>query len=266
MTTTPQGTLTAFANNPGPARRAAASLGAGCGTGSGIAALTSAVNSATTTLNNAINTLTSLPGLIQAQVNSVVNSALSNVLGEIRNATDPVLREINTLLSVLNNPTAFVAQWLRMQNLFPNLDLRRLFDDLLRGVGICQAASNAGGNPAQSPPPFTQAQGAPAPQPTPPPPTAGAPPNTSGASQANYAPGAVSSQPLSGPNPSLAQNTLGTFRFQESARLEVESLRLELERGFTSDPNERQRLAEEISEIRTRISELGSGGSGNQTQ
>ena len=266
MTTTPQRALTAVANNPGPVTRAAGSLGAGCGTGSGIAALTSAINSATTTLNNAINTLTSLPGLIQAQVNSVVNSALSNVLGEIRNATDPVLREINTLLSVLNNPTAFIAQWLRMQNLFPNLDLRRLFDDLLRGVGICQAASNAGGNPAQSPPPTTPVTAAPPAIPPPPAPNPGTSPNTSVVSQANYAPGAVSSQPLSGPNPSLAQNSLGALRFQESARLEVERYRLQLERAFTSDPNERQRLAEEISEIRTRISELGSGGSGNQTQ
>ncbi len=265
MTTTPQQAATTAiqtaVNNPGAIARATQSLGTGCGTGSGIAAVTSAVNSATTALNNAINTLTSLPGLIQAQINSVVNSALSNVLGEIRNATDPVLREINTLLSVLNNPTAFLAQWLRMQNLFPNLDLRRLFDDLLRGVGICQAASNAGGGPAQSPPPITQARAAPTPTSAPPAPNPGTSPNTSVPSQANYAPGAVSSQPLPGQNPPLAQNTLGALRFQESARLEVQRYRLELERSFTSDPNERQRLAEEISDIRTRIDELGRGGS-----
>ncbi len=258
MTTTPQGALNAIANNPGVGAGAQAAASAGCGTGSGIAALTSAVNSATTTLNNAINTLTSLPGLIQAQVNSVVNSALSNVLGEIRNATDPVLREINTLLSVLNNPTAFIAQWLRMQNLFPNLDLRRLFDDLLRGVGICQAASNAGGGPAQSPASARRAAAAPPPAQSPPPPNPGISPNSSSTSQGS------ATTPQATVERTAAQ-TLERIRAealrQEIASEQVTRYRLRLERFFTSDPAERQRLAEEITAVETRISELGRGGS-----
>lgn len=264
MTTPQQAATTAIqtaVNNPGTIARATQSLGTGCGTGSGIAAVTSAVNSATTALNNAINTLTSLPGLIQAQVNSVVNSALSNVLGEIRNATDPVLREINTLLSVLNNPTAFLAQWLRMQNLFPNLDLRQLFDDLLRGVGICQAASNAGGGPAQSPPSTAPATAAPSAVPPPSAPNPGTSPNSSIPSQGS------ATTPQATVERTAAQ-TLERLR-QEALRQEIASeqvtrYRLRLERFFTSDPAERQRLAEEITAVETRISELGR--SGNQTQ
>ena len=243
----------AAANNAaGGAARSA--LSTGCGTGSGIAALTSAINSATTTLNNAINTLTSLPGLIQAQVNSVVNSALSNVLGEIRNATDPVLREINTLLSVLNNPTAFLAQWLRMQNLFPNLDLRRLFDDLLRGVGICQAASNAGGNPAQHSSSTTSAQQASASQAVPIAPQSIVQPNQSVVSQQSLPPLPGSSVEL----PPL---------ISAGARFEIERLRnnllnnqifnLNTQLSQTSNPAERTRIENEISALRSQYPTIG---------
>jgi hypothetical protein len=175
------------ANNASVLASAIQSISTGCGTGSGMAALTSTINSATSALNNAINTLTSLPNLIQSQINSVVNSALSNVLGEIRNATDPLLREVNTLLSVLNNPTAFLAQWLRMQNLFPNLNLQQIFDDILRGIGICQAVGNASGN-TQHPSSTTTAQPAPTSPVVPTAPQSIVQPNTSGISQESLPP------------------------------------------------------------------------------
>ena len=208
-------------------------------------------------LNNAVQSLASLPGQIESQVNAAVNTALSNAIGPVRTQANAIANELNHLLQVLNDPARFLAQWINMQTLFPNLDLRSLVNRLLSGLGVCAASNSLG-------PSTSAATAAPAAAPVPQPPAANSSPNTSGASQANYAPGAVSIEPLPGPNPSLIQRTLGALRFQESARLEVERHRLELERGFTSDPTERQRLAEEITAVETRISELGRGG--NQTQ
>lgn len=242
------------ANNISTTIQAAQNLSAGCGVGSGIAALTSAINSATSTLNNAINSLTSLPALIQAQVSSVVNSALSNVLGEIRNATDPILRELNTLLSVLNNPSAFLAQWLRMQNLFPNLDLRRLFDEILRGVGICQAVSNAGGNAPQHPASNTLAQAAPPSANTPPSPQSIVQPNQSVVSQQSL-------PPLPGVSVQLPPLISASARFQldvlRNNLLNNEIFNLNTQYSQTQNPAERSRILDEINRLRSQYPTIG---------
>jgi hypothetical protein len=242
------------ANNASIVTTAIQSISTGCGTGSGMAALTSTINSATSALNNAINTLTSLPNLIQSQINSVVNSALSNVLGEIRNATDPLLREVNTLLSVLNNPTAFLAQWLRMQNLFPNLNLQQIFDDILRGIGICQAVGNAGGNPPQHPSSTTTAQSAAISPVVPTAPQSIVQPNTSGISQENL-------PPLPGVRVAIPPAISASSRFQiEVLRINLlnnQISALENEYRQAGSEAERSRIIAEINVLRAQYPTIG---------
>lgn len=128
-----------------------------CGAGSGIQAVTNTINEAITTLNNAAQAITSLPGQIEAAVNSTVNSALRELIGPIQSRANEVINEVNQLLQFVNDPVRYLAQYLRIQTLFPNLDLRSLIDRLLRGVGICSAVGLSGGGPTQSPPSNTPA-------------------------------------------------------------------------------------------------------------
>jgi hypothetical protein len=200
-------------------------------------------------LNNAVQSLASLPSQIESQVNAAINSALSTAIGPVRTQANAIANELNQLLQFLNDPARFLAQWINMQTLFPNLDLRSLVNRLLSGLGVC-AASN-------SPPPSTNsAVAGPTPNQQAQPPQANSSPNTSVVAQGSVLPIPVTVQPLSGPQPSSAANALNQIRFQESARLEVQRYRLELERSFTFDPNERQRLQSEIDDIRDRLSSL----------
>jgi hypothetical protein len=128
-----------------------------CGTGTGIQAVTNTINEAVATLNNAAQAISSLPGRIEAAVNSAINSAQRELIGPIQSRANEVIIEVNRLLEFVNDPARYLAQYLRIQTLFPNLDLRSLIDRLLRGVGICAAVGQAGGGSTQSPPSNTPA-------------------------------------------------------------------------------------------------------------
>jgi hypothetical protein len=159
-----------------------------CGAGSGIQAVTNTINEAIETLNNAAQAISSLPGQIEAAVNSVINSAQTQLIGPIQSRANEVINEVNQLLQFVNDPARYLAQYLRIQTLFPNLDLRSLIDRLLRGVGICAAIGQSGGGATQSPPSNTPARGAPPPAAAPTPPIPAQPQNNSAASQAGPPP------------------------------------------------------------------------------
>jgi len=104
-----------------------------------LAEISNQLNQASTALNTAIQSLASLPNEIERQVNQAINVAVSTVIGPIQAEANRLANELQQLLQFLNDPVRFLAQWINMQTLFPNLNLRALIDRLLAGLGICSA-------------------------------------------------------------------------------------------------------------------------------
>jgi hypothetical protein len=159
-----------------------------CGAGTGIQAVTNTINGAITTLEDAAQAISSLPGRIEAAVNSAINSAQRELIGPIQSQANEVIGEVNRLLEFVNDPARYLAQYLRIQTLFPNLDLRSLIDRLLRGVGICAAVGASGVGAPQHPPSSSTAQQAPPAAPVGGAPVPAQPQNNSAASQAGPPP------------------------------------------------------------------------------
>jgi hypothetical protein len=197
-------------------------------------------------LNNAVQSLASLPSQIESQVNAAINSALSTAIGPVRTQANAIANELNQLLQVLNDPARFLAQWINMQTLFPNLDLRSLVNRLLSGLGVC-AASN-------SPPPSTGTATA-----GPPPAQQSTPPNP--ATSPNFAVSAqtVIREPLP-PIPGINVEP-GIEEIRRINSLAIENNRLEIARSFSIEADEIARLTAEIDRNQREITTLQSGGS-----
>lgn len=230
-----------------------------CGTGasqsglnSALAGARSAINGAIGGAQNIVSVVQNIPNLISAQINSTVNQ-LGNVLGALPTPTGNTLRQdIANLLRLINDPIAFASQYLRTQGLYPNINLQNLLQQIAQGSGFCSLISTASGGAPVPPPSGQNANPSQTPQPVPVIPGPVNSPNSG-----------VTSQALSGNNPTQAQNTLGALRFAESARLNVQLYSLQLERSFSSDPIERERLQSQIEDVRSRLSSLNIGGSGS---
>ncbi len=235
-----------------------------CGTGasqsglnSALAGARSAINGAIGGAQNIVSVVQNIPNLISAQINSTVNQ-LGNVLGGLPTPTGNTLRQdIANLLRLVNDPVAFAAQYLRTQGLYPNINLQNLLQQIAQGSGFCSLISTAAGGSSVPPPSGQNANQSPPRVPGPQVP-----------GQVNSPNSGVTSQVLSGNNPTQAQNTLGQMRFVESARLNVQRYRLELELSHlrtnaNSDPNEIQRVQSELADVRSRLSSLNIGGSGS---
>jgi uncharacterized phage infection (PIP) family protein YhgE len=146
-----------------------------CASGA-LAEISNQLNQASATLNTAIQSLASLPNEIERQVNQAINVAVSTVIGPIQAEANRLATELHQLLQFLNDPVRFLAQWINMQTLFPNLNLRALIDRLLTGLGICSVT------PSGAPSNTVAAQG-PTPTSTPSAPSPSVTQNTSAQSQ-----------------------------------------------------------------------------------
>lgn len=257
---TPQNLQSAVSSAPGIVASAQQALGAGCGVGSALSQInsairqaTSAVNSAISTANDIISAVQNLPNIITAQVSSVISSAITNALGPVRELNalaNQVQAEVARLLQLVNNPAAFLAQYLNIQRLFPNLDLNGLLNRILAGLNICQATAEASQQPANHPPSNEPAQAAPEPTPTPQPPEPAPVVNLSYQSQ-------ITREPLE-PPPGVAgsagdtatDNTLNRIRDQQRAALEAQYWRLSLQRFWSNDEQERANLAQQMLDTR----------------
>lgn len=263
---TPQQLQSAISSAPGITAAAQQALGAGCGVGSALSQINSAIRQASTAVNSAISTandiisaVQNLPGIIASQVSGVISTAITNALGPVRElnaVAGQIQAQVAELLRLVNNPAAFLAQYLNIQNLFPNLNLNELLNQILSGLNICQATANASQQPANHPPSNQQAQPAPEPTPTPQPPEPTPVPNLALTSQ-------ITREPLPPPPgvnaaPTLTQveETLAQIRRDEIVRLNVEEGRLSLARFWSNDEQERAQLQIQINETVERRNNL----------
>ena len=265
--TTPQELQNALTSNPAITNAAQQAISSGCGIGASLSEVRSAINTATTAINNAVQTATdivsfvqNLPALMTAQVTAVVSSAISNVLGPVRSLANQVEQEIASLVRLTNDHVGFLSQYLRIQLLFPNLDLNGLLNNLLSGVSICQASATAAEQPANHPPSNQPAQAAPEPEPIPAAPEIEPSPNTSIAAQSE-----ITREQLPAPEgvadatPTQVEMTLANLRRQQVEQLTVERYRLSLQRNYESSPEVRASLTRQMEEIQNRISDALSG-------
>lgn len=263
----PQEIQNALVSNPTITNAAQQAISSGCGIGSALSDVRSAINNATTAINNAVQTATdivafvqNLPALMTAQVTAVVSSAISNVLGPVRSLANQVEQEIASLVRLINDPIGFLSQYLRIQLLFPNIDLNGLLNNILSGVSICQASATAAEQPANHPPSNQPAQAAPEPEPIPTAPEVEPSPNTSIAAQSE-----ITREQLPAPagvvdaTPTQVEMTLANLRRQQVEQLNVERYRLSLQRNFESSSEVRESLSQQMQEIQNRISDLTSG-------
>ena len=141
-----------------------------CGTGAAqvglnaaIAAARQALSSAIGSAQNLVSAVNSIPSLIAAQINAAA-AQLANAVGNIPSPLGGTLQqEIANLLRLINNPVAFAAQYLRIQGLYPNIDLNRLLQQIAQGSGFCSLISIAAGGSSQPSPATTNAQPSPPP-------------------------------------------------------------------------------------------------------
>lgn len=267
---TPQQLQSAVSSAPGITAAAQQALAAGCGVGSSLSQINSAIrqasesiNSAISTANDIISAVQSLPGIITSQVSGVISTAITNALGPVRelnSVASQIQAQVSELLRLVNNPAAFLAQYLNIQNLFPNLNLNELLNQILSGLNICQATANASQQPANHPPSNQQAQPAPEPTPTPQPPEPASVPNLALASQITREELAPPPGVTAAPTPDAASQAVARAAQQEIIRLNVEEYRLRSLRFWSNDEQERTDLQNQINDVVTRRGNLSRSG------
>ena len=267
---TPQEIQNAISSAPGITAAAQQALGSGCGVGSALSQInsairqaSSAVNSAISTANDIISAVQNLPGIITAQVSGVISTAITNALGPVRELNalaGQIQAEVARLLQLVNNPAAFLAQYLNIQNLFPNLNLNELLNQILSGLNICQATANASEQPANHPPSNQQAQPAPEPTPTPQAPEPAPVPNLALTSQITREELPPPPGVTAAPTPDATSQAVARAAQQEIIRLNVEEYRLRSLRFWSNDEQERAELQNQINDLVTRRGNLSRSG------
>ncbi len=258
--TTPQELQSALTTNPAITNAAQSALSSGCGIGGALSEIRSAINSATTAINDAIQTATdivtfvqNLPTLMAAQVSAVISSTLSNVLGPVQALVNQAQVEIATLISLINDPIGFLSQYIRIQLLFPNLDLEKMINDLISGVSICQASATATATPAEHPPSNQLAQAAPEPTPIPEAPVVEPSPNSSTPAQTRIIREELAAAaPSAGPPPTTAEQDALNYRL-ETEQIRINRMRLGLQLAYTESPEIRERLSAQMQELQNQI-------------
>lgn len=259
--TTPQELQSALTTNPAITNAAQSALSSGCGIGGALSEIRSAINSATTAINDAIQTATdivtfvqNLPSLMAAQVSAVISSALSNVLGPVQALVNQAQVEIATLISLINDPIGFLSQYIRIQLLFPNLDLEKMINDLISGVSVCQASAAATATPAEHPPSNQLAQAAPEPTPIPQAPVVEVSPNSSTPAQTRIIREELAASPPAATpaTTTTAEQDALNFRL-ETAQLRIDRQRLGLQLAYTESPEIRERLSGQMQELQNQI-------------
>jgi len=257
--TTPQELQNALTSNPAITNAAQSALSSGCGIGAALSEVRSAITSATTAINGAIQTATdivafvqNLPALMTAQVTAVISSAVSNILGPVQELANQLQQEIASLVSLINDPIGFLSQYLRIQLLFPNIDLNGLLNNILSGISICQASATATAQPAEHPPSNQPAQAAPAPTPIPSAPAVEVSPNSSTPAQTRIAREELAALPSSAPTITTAEQDALNFRL-ETAQLRIDRQRLGLQLAYTQSPEIREQLTGQMQELQDRI-------------
>jgi hypothetical protein len=171
-----------------------------CGIGAGLQSLNQAISRATTqveqVLQNAadiVSAIQTLPQTIAREIQTVATEMVDGLVGEITSELDKITLpdEIRTLMSAVNDPVRFVQQYIRIENLFPDINLNELLGQIsLPGFNLCSMVPNIeiiGGQTTeqanQVPPSSGNAEAQPPPAPIPTPETPVEQPNTSIAAQ-----------------------------------------------------------------------------------
>jgi hypothetical protein len=257
---TPENLQASISSASGVVASAQQALGAGCGVGSALSQINSSIRQASEAINNAISTandiisaVQNLPNIITQQVSGVISTAITNALGPVRELNalaNQIQAEVANLLRLVNNPAAFLAQYLNIQRLFPNLDLNGLLNRILSGANICQATAEAAQQAPNHPPSTASAEAAPDPTPIPSAPEPAPVVNLSYQSQ-------ITREPLE-PPPGVAgsagntstDDVLNRIRDQQRATLESQYWRLSLQRFWSNDDQERADLAQQMLDTR----------------
>jgi hypothetical protein len=168
-----------------------------CGIGAGLQSLNESIDRATTQINQAISqandivaAIQSLPSVITRELTTVATQMIDGLVGEIRTSI-ALPDEVRTLMSAINNPAAFLQQYLRIERLFPDFDLNALLAQIsLPGFNFCsmvpnlQTSANEVTEEANEiPPASTDAEPQPEPAPIPTPEIPPEQPNTSARAQ-----------------------------------------------------------------------------------
>jgi hypothetical protein len=169
-----------------------------CGIGAGLQSLNEAIDRTTTQINQVINgatdiiaALQTLPAVIAREVSTVATEMIDGLVGQLELPSITLPDEVRILLEAINNPAAFLQQYLRIENLFPDFDLNGLLGQIaLPGFNFCSMVPNlqiSGGQTTEAanqvPPSASNAEPQPEPAPVPVPEVPPVAPNTSSASQ-----------------------------------------------------------------------------------
>jgi uncharacterized phage infection (PIP) family protein YhgE len=263
---TPENLQASISSASGVVASAQQALGAGCGVGSALSQINSSIRQASEAINNAISTandiisaVQNLPNIITQQVSGVISTAITNALGPVRELNalaNQIQAEVANLLRLVNNPAAFLAQYLNIQRLFPNLDLNGLLNRILSGMNICQATAEAAGTAPQHGPPTVAAQGAPPAVQTPEAPQPTTIPNLSYQSQ-------ITRERLDPPpgvrdaTPTQVEESILQIRRDVEQRLGAQYWRLSLQRNYTRPGPEYDNLTQQMLSIRQQLESQG---------
>lgn len=244
-----------------------------CGVGGGLSSFRETIGEVTTTINEAITAandviaaVQNLPTLIAQEVSTAAESLLNNLVSELEIPEAKLPDEIRSLLELVSDPGAFIAKYLDIAALFPNVDLDKILNDILTipNFDICSMVPNfqvingeVAERAAENPPPTGNATESPAQAEIPATPTPEPPPNTSAASQRVI----VEQLPPVGENRGLTEQQRQSRTSQYSAELDENNnqraaLLAQLENAvpgsaeYNSLLDERDRLNEEAARIR----------------
>lgn len=203
-----------------------------CGIGAGLQSLNEAIDRATTQVNQVIGQATdiisaiqSLPATIAREISTIATEMVDGLVGQLELPSITLPDEIRVLLAAINDPAAFLQQYLRIERLFPDFDLNGLLGQIaLPSFNFCSMVPNlqiTGGQTAEAanevPPSSGNAEPQPEPAPIPTPEIPPPSPNTSSAAQRVI----VENLPPIGENAGLSEEQTMTRRQQYAVDLDV---------------------------------------------